>query len=205
MLRQQIADYDKKKLMGGARKIGKVKKGVGSGQIPIPREEQCLREAFNFFAKSVIMTGKAATFDHIEKQSNVLYLGELLRFTHNFGFNISKGKVTEIFKRMSYNSRELTYEEFKESLAMLEREARKEEKVALEKKVKELESKHPTDSVNDYYGKYREAKEDSTHPEDEKKRAKERMKELEVEVDYRSEALRRIGVPDLEKIKAHLK
>ena len=135
----------------------------------------------------------------------MLYLGELLRFTHNFGFNLTKGKVTEIFKKMSYNSRELTFEEFKEGLGLLEKEARKEEKTGLEKKLKELESKHPTDSVNDYYGKYRQAKENSTHPEDEKRRVKERLSELEREVDFRAEALRRIGVPDLEKIKAHLK
>lgn len=108
MLRQQIADYDKKKPMI-SRKIPKQKKAAGSGQVPIPREELCLREAFHFFAKSVIMTGKAATFDHIEKQTNVMYLGELLRFTHNFGFNLPKSKVTEVFKKVSYNSRELTF------------------------------------------------------------------------------------------------
>ena len=61
----------------------------------------------------MIISGKAATFEHLEKQTNVVYLGELLRMCEDFGFKLTKAKVTEIFKRVSYNSRELTFEEFK--------------------------------------------------------------------------------------------
>lgn len=82
----------------------------------------------------MIISGKAATFEHLEKQTNVVYLGELLRMCEDFGFKLTKAKVTEIFKRVSYNSRELTFEEFKAALPLLEKEAQAAELVELEKK-----------------------------------------------------------------------
>ncbi len=95
----------------------------------------------------------------------------------DFEFKIPKVKMTEIFKRVSYSSRELTFEEFCKVLPILHKEAQEKEKQDLEKKLKEVETKHPTDPINDVYGKYRAAppagKEGvGAHPEDEKRRIK---------------------------------
>ena len=52
-----------------------------------------MKEAFAFYSKQVIMTGKHATFDQIMRQMNVMYMGEFLRFCSDFDFKLPKTKL----------------------------------------------------------------------------------------------------------------
>lgn len=62
--------------------------------------------------------------------------------------------------------------------------------------------------MNDYYGKYRKelSPTNESHPEDEKRRVADRMAKLkQKDQDYRLAALERMEIPNLEKLRAHLK
>ena len=84
------------------------------------------------------MTGKHATFDQIMRQMNVMYMGEFLRFWSDFDFKLPKTKLAEIFKRSSYSSRELSFEEFVKMLALLKKEQNSHEARQLKKKYREI-------------------------------------------------------------------
>ncbi len=68
---------------------------------------------------------------------NVMYMGEFLRFCNDFGFRLPKTKLAEIFKRSSYSSREISFEEFVKMLALLKKEANAHEIQELKKKYRE--------------------------------------------------------------------
>ena len=68
-------------------------------------------------------------------------MGEFLRFCLDFGFKLSKSKLTEIFKKSSYSSRELTFDEFVKMLGMLMKESNAYEISELKKRLRETEKK----------------------------------------------------------------
>lgn len=66
-----------------------------------------------------MLVGKKPTFEEIEKEINNLNLGEFMRFCLDFSIPVPKEKVMDIFKRISPNHREISYDKFKEILTQI--------------------------------------------------------------------------------------
>ncbi len=92
-----------------------------------------------------MLVGKKPTFEEIEKEINNMNLGEFMRFCLDFQMPLPKEKIMEIFKRISPNHREITYDKFKEIIAQLFIELNRE-------KVKTLKAKMETINKDNMIG-----------------------------------------------------
>lgn len=83
------------------------------------KREKQLKGIFDFYSRQQLMVGKKATFEEIQKVLDNMTLGEFVRFCLDFQVPIKKQKIMEIFKKVSVNHREITYDQFKEILQKL--------------------------------------------------------------------------------------
>jgi hypothetical protein len=102
------------------------------------RRDKGLREIFQIYAKSQMMVGRKATFEQIEHEISNLNLGEYMKFCKDFEIPCNKVKVAEIFKKIATNSKELLYDDFKNTLWKLFEARDKEEVEKLNKRLREI-------------------------------------------------------------------
>lgn len=108
------------------------------GETLEERREKGLREIFDNYARSQMLIGKKATFEMIQHELSNLNLGEYIKFSKDFSIPVSKVKVTEIFKKIATNSKELYFEDFKNTLWKLFEARDIEEGDKLKKRLREL-------------------------------------------------------------------
>ena len=86
------------------------------GETLEEKREKGLKEIFHHYARSQMMIGRKATFEQIQHEISNLNLGEYMKFCKDFKINCDKVKIAEIFKKIAMNSKELFYDEFKDTL-----------------------------------------------------------------------------------------
>lgn len=102
------------------------------------RRDKGLKEIFNQYARSQMLIGKKATFEQIEHELSNLNLGEYMKFVKDFNIPCSKTKTAEVFKKIATNSKELYFEDFKNTLWKLFEMRDNEEIDKLKKRLREI-------------------------------------------------------------------
>ncbi|KAL4445676.1 hypothetical protein ABPG74_006227 [Tetrahymena malaccensis] len=97
------------------------KKSIYSTPILTKEEkrDKNLHVVYKFYCKQTYVSGKYATFDRVQQETNTMSMGKFFLFVRDFGIvnkNLKKNKLVEIFKKNSSNSKDLTFEEFKQIL-----------------------------------------------------------------------------------------
>ncbi|EAS03072.3 alpha/beta fold hydrolase (macronuclear) [Tetrahymena thermophila SB210] len=97
------------------------KKSIYSAPILSKEEkrDKNLHVVYKFYCKQTYVSGKYATFDRVQQETNTMSMGKFFLFVRDFGIvnkNLKKNKLVEIFKKNSSNSKDLTFEEFKQIL-----------------------------------------------------------------------------------------
>lgn len=93
--------------------------GINRATTKLEKREKQLKGIFDFYCRQQMLVGKKPTFEEIEKEINNLNLGEFMRFCLDFSIPVPKEKVMDIFKRISPNHREISYDKFKEILTQI--------------------------------------------------------------------------------------
>lgn len=99
--------------------------------------DKTLKGIFDFYARQQLQNQKGGTFDDINKDYHTLNLVKLVRFCIDFQIPVPKLEVTHIFKRVSPNVRDLTYEQFKEMIEKLFIEVNRQRGHELKKRLKQ--------------------------------------------------------------------
>jgi hypothetical protein len=99
--------------------------------------ERTLKDIFDFYSRQQLQNQKSATFEAINKDYCTLNLVKLVRFCIDFRVPLPKLAVTSVFKRVSTNSRDITFDQFKDTIEKLFVEVNKVRARELKKRVKE--------------------------------------------------------------------
>lgn len=108
------------------------------GETLEERREKGLKEIFGHYARSQMLIGRKATFEQIQHEISNLNLGEYMKFWKDFEIPWNKVKIAEIFKKIATNSKELFFEEFKNTLWKLFENRNLEEIDKLKKRLREI-------------------------------------------------------------------
>ena len=108
------------------------------GETLEERRAKGLREIFGYYAKSQMLIGRKATFEQIQHEISNLNLGEYMKFCKDFKIPCNKVKIAEVFKKIAKNSKELFFEDFKDTLWKLLETRDKEEIDKLKKRLREI-------------------------------------------------------------------
>ena len=95
-----------------------------------------LKEIFDFYANQHNPMASAPTFDEIAYRKINLDLAEFSKFCVEFEIPISKLKMAELFKKNTSNRRDMSFNEFKNSLEKIGQAMNESKKENLEKKIK---------------------------------------------------------------------
>lgn len=79
-----------------------------------------------------------ATFEAIQHEISNLNIGEYMKFCKDFGIECNKVKIAEVFKKISNNSKELFFEDFKSTLWRIFETRDLEDIDKLKKRLKEI-------------------------------------------------------------------
>lgn len=74
------------------------------------KREKALRGIFDFYCRQQLLVGRKATFEEIQKEFENMNMGEYVRFCLDFAIPLNKNKLIEIFKKVSLNHKDLTYD-----------------------------------------------------------------------------------------------
>ncbi|CDW72863.1 UNKNOWN [Stylonychia lemnae] len=110
ILQEQLKNYDESN--NSQQKDNQLVKG----EIEDSRKKG-LQEIFNFYSRQHIPQNKQ--FDDLKEIMNEVNLGEFYSFCRDFKIPITKGKITEIFKRASINHKPHKFEQFLNSVKLL--------------------------------------------------------------------------------------
>lgn len=108
------------------------------GETLEERRDKGLKEIFDHYAKSQMLIGRKATFEDIQHEISNLNLGEYMKFCKDFKIPCNKVKVAEVFKKTATNSKELFFDDFKNSLWKLFETRDQEEIEKLKKRLREI-------------------------------------------------------------------
>ena len=95
-----------------------------------------LKEIFDFYANQHNPMASAPTFDEIAFRKINLDLAEFSKFCVEFEIPISKSKMAELFKKNTSNRKDMSFNEFKNSLEKIGQAMNNSKKENLEKKIK---------------------------------------------------------------------
>ena len=95
-----------------------------------------LKEIFDFYVNQHYPMASAPTFDEIAFRRKNLDLAEFSKFCVEFEIPIAKQKLTELFKKNSSNRRDMSFNEFKNSLEKLAQAMNDSKKESLLHKIK---------------------------------------------------------------------
>ncbi len=72
-----------------------------------------------------MLTYKHSTFEEIKREARNMNLGEFIKFTKDFSIDLPKTVISSVFKRTALYSREMYFNNLKDALIQLMKEANK--------------------------------------------------------------------------------
>jgi hypothetical protein len=97
-----------------------------------------ISEIFYFYARQHQLAGHLVTFDDIASKSDRMDLGEFMKFCLEFKIPVRKEKLVEIFKKSASNTKQMSYEEFVNSLKTVSVKTNEEERLEIIKRINKL-------------------------------------------------------------------
>lgn len=97
--------------------------GASQGDLSVEamgrQRERVLQSIFDFYARQQLSHQKGGTFEAIKNDFHSLNLVKFVRFCIDFLIPVPKIQVSQIFRRVSPNNHDLTFEQFKEMVEKL--------------------------------------------------------------------------------------
>jgi len=109
--------------------------------LPLEKINERLRDIFSFYCKQQMLIGKWATFEQLETMRNHMNLAEFMKLCKDFDIILPKQKVTEIFKKLAKNSKELDWNTFNNLLQRIASELTEEKILEEGKRLKRAKTK----------------------------------------------------------------
>ncbi|TNV85673.1 hypothetical protein FGO68_gene10543 [Halteria grandinella] len=101
------------------RNGGSIRSQDMSQEMLQKHRERVLANIFDFYARQQLSHQKGATFDAIKNDFHSVNLVKFVRFCIDFLIPVPKLQVSQIFRRVSPNNHDLTFDQFKEMIEKL--------------------------------------------------------------------------------------